>query len=784
MGNFNSRQTAATESQSMVENSNQGSAMDVDSPINSDVPQNQTSPELKDSIENHSNTSSQSSSSQTVQETSTLNTETLNSVQPQVTSVEEAFVDQEINSERISIPGLNTSNLRRYSLDSLSSSRNELRGINLTSENNTVLPRRTPVWTHNQQLSEVTEDTPRRFIQANFRTPSGRMATPSLNYPGQVGLSAAEVNTNSIFQASLRNQNRRLSFPLLNQPQNVPIDEPIHAEPSNPPPTFITPNVPTTRNEVNSVDPIIPTQTRNNSGTTSNLESNQTAAGEVPNERRRLGTPVIFIGVQIQRPDGSSNDVADDAIRENIIQELMSRPDSLRRILNRQPGQTVNFSFGGPSSNRDPTNTVSSNNTESTVQQQFRSPRAPSSTQPENPSVVDGTNRDNASIDNTSRFVRRFRERRITDTLPNRAVDFRADHTTSGLGDRLPSLRRFRPPHSTATDTSDSRNPTTRPNASDSLFTATDSGTPRSTATRFRFHQNATDSLSSTASGTGHPRTSTIRFRFPPNTTEPLSGTNSDTSNSESNVNSDMNTFINSMVESLPLTPSFRDLMDGVTNNMNNPMNNPTDSGEDIPQPPLEDASRNTGIGSQILPLLMDHLRQAVNGGQPLNADLDATDGSQYESLLRLAELLGPARPLNADRRDVEEQIPVLEFTSTPNAPSTDTDTSPSTTPNAVTKISDLLGTTNEKCTICLDAYEEGESLRVLPCQHGFHKSCLDNWLVSYRNSCPVCRSSCVTRTEREPDPNAPPVQPRTHRNPVPVVFIMMRNRHRPPPSS
>jgi hypothetical protein len=44
-----------------------------------------------------------------------------------------------------------------------------------------------------------------------------------------------------------------------------------------------------------------------------------------------------------------------------------------------------------------------------------------------------------------------------------------------------------------------------------------------------------------------------------------------------------------------------------------------------------------------------------------------------------------------------------------------------------------------ENCTICLSDYEEGETLRTLPCFHIFHKDCIDDWLKQSK-VCPVCK--------------------------------------------
>jgi hypothetical protein len=43
------------------------------------------------------------------------------------------------------------------------------------------------------------------------------------------------------------------------------------------------------------------------------------------------------------------------------------------------------------------------------------------------------------------------------------------------------------------------------------------------------------------------------------------------------------------------------------------------------------------------------------------------------------------------------------------------------------------------RCVVCLSNYLHGEEVRKLRCQHEFHSSCIDEWLV--RNpSCPICR--------------------------------------------
>lgn len=54
---------------------------------------------------------------------------------------------------------------------------------------------------------------------------------------------------------------------------------------------------------------------------------------------------------------------------------------------------------------------------------------------------------------------------------------------------------------------------------------------------------------------------------------------------------------------------------------------------------------------------------------------------------------------------------------------------------------SEHLSGTTESCVVCLSDFLDGEKLRRLPCDHFFHKCCVDQWLQRSKK-CPLCNSA------------------------------------------
>ncbi|KAF1837275.1 hypothetical protein BDW02DRAFT_157073 [Decorospora gaudefroyi] len=74
----------------------------------------------------------------------------------------------------------------------------------------------------------------------------------------------------------------------------------------------------------------------------------------------------------------------------------------------------------------------------------------------------------------------------------------------------------------------------------------------------------------------------------------------------------------------------------------------------------------------------------------------------------------------------------------------------------------------NLGCSICTEDFEQGQDLRVLPCDHKFHPECVDPWLLNVSGTCPLCRvdlrpvTSHDSSASHDPDQLAPPLNPGT----------------------
>ncbi|EWM24570.1 e3 ubiquitin-protein ligase [Nannochloropsis gaditana] len=57
-------------------------------------------------------------------------------------------------------------------------------------------------------------------------------------------------------------------------------------------------------------------------------------------------------------------------------------------------------------------------------------------------------------------------------------------------------------------------------------------------------------------------------------------------------------------------------------------------------------------------------------------------------------------------------------------------------------------------CAVCISEYAPDEDVRLLPCAHYFHASCVDEWL-KVNASCPTCRASILPESAEQPTPRS-----------------------------
>ena len=63
--------------------------------------------------------------------------------------------------------------------------------------------------------------------------------------------------------------------------------------------------------------------------------------------------------------------------------------------------------------------------------------------------------------------------------------------------------------------------------------------------------------------------------------------------------------------------------------------------------------------------------------------------------------------------------------------------------------------TTSNTCSICIDDFEVGEKVILLPkCRHAFHRDCIKPWLMERQGCCPVCKTAVAETEENDDETN------------------------------
>lgn len=55
-----------------------------------------------------------------------------------------------------------------------------------------------------------------------------------------------------------------------------------------------------------------------------------------------------------------------------------------------------------------------------------------------------------------------------------------------------------------------------------------------------------------------------------------------------------------------------------------------------------------------------------------------------------------------------------------------------------------------QECAICLEDFNDEDELRIMPCKHEFHVTCIDSWLTTRKKFCPICKRDIVSSPTEE----------------------------------
>ncbi|KAF2113406.1 hypothetical protein BDV96DRAFT_479809, partial [Lophiotrema nucula] len=111
------------------------------------------------------------------------------------------------------------------------------------------------------------------------------------------------------------------------------------------------------------------------------------------------------------------------------------------------------------------------------------------------------------------------------------------------------------------------------------------------------------------------------------------------------------------------------------------------------------------------------------------------TDSPTYEDMVLLSSLLGPAKPPVASEEDVADAGGLFVVKERDGALVAEHNEGADMVVMAV----------DTRCLVCLCEFEASEwGRKLVKCGHMFHKECIDQWLTTGRNSCPLCRGQGV----------------------------------------
>lgn len=106
-------------------------------------------------------------------------------------------------------------------------------------------------------------------------------------------------------------------------------------------------------------------------------------------------------------------------------------------------------------------------------------------------------------------------------------------------------------------------------------------------------------------------------------------------------------------------------------------------------------------------------------------------------------------RRIHTEEKIVKRTQQVKKFSSTDSSSSSSGSNNTRNGIRNVISINDpnlLYNTTS--CSICIEEFEDGDRLKVLPCGHLYHTKCILPWLTKRKNCCPLCKAPILPKKE------------------------------------
>ncbi|KAK4499514.1 hypothetical protein PRZ48_010029 [Zasmidium cellare] len=126
------------------------------------------------------------------------------------------------------------------------------------------------------------------------------------------------------------------------------------------------------------------------------------------------------------------------------------------------------------------------------------------------------------------------------------------------------------------------------------------------------------------------------------------------------------------------------------------------------------------------------------------------TENPTYEDMMLLSALLGPAKAPVATDEDVQGAGGLYNI-ETVEMPADSAKTA-ALVATAIEGDEQVTIEVGQRCLVCLCDFEAKEvGRKLVKCNHLFHKECIDQWLTTGRNSCPLCREQGVDE-KKTPD--------------------------------